>query len=194
MLGQRKVKCVCVGDAGVGKSSLLMAFATNSFLADTIPALCRNYNISIVVNEVAYNIGLYDTQSGYVDRNEGEQSRIATYKDANVVLLCYSAVNKNSFDNITARWAEELQTHLSGIPVVLVCTNTDLRRDDGPQITHQEGTELKEKIGAVRYLECSSSSRSGLREVFEAAVKCSRPSVNSKKTGRSSMSKTCAIQ
>jgi len=194
MMGQRKVKCVCVGDAGVGKSSLLMAFATNSFLSDTIPALCRNYNISIVVNEIAYNIGLYDTQSGYVDRNEGETARVATYSDTDVVLLCFSAINRNSYDNITARWTEELDRHLPGIPIVLVCTNTDRRKDDcTSHITRQDGVDLKEKIGAIAFLECSSCARSGLREVFEAAVKSSKPSTLSKKNGRR-MSKGCLIQ
>jgi small GTP-binding protein len=143
MLGQRKVKCVCVGDAGVGKSSLLMAFATNTFLADTVPALCRNYNVSIVVNEIAYNIGLYDTQSDYVDRNEGQLARIATYAATDVVLLCFSAVNRNSFNNITARWTTEFSEHLVGIPVVLVCTNTDLRREDSSCVTYKEGFGMK---------------------------------------------------
>jgi len=188
------MKCVCVGDAGVGKSSLLMAFATNKFLADTIPALCRNYNISIEVNDMAYVIGLYDTQSGYIDRNEGETARKATYADADVVLLCFSAVNKNSYENITARWIEELDECLPQIPIVLVCTNTDLRREDDPShLSYRQGIELKEKISAIAYLECSSCSRSGLRDVFEAAVKSSKPSSISKGKGRR-MSKTCLIQ
>jgi len=170
---QRKVKCVCVGDAGVGKSSLLMAFATDCFLHDTVPALSRNYNITSVFNGVSYVVGLHDTQADYVDRNEGELARRQTYAAADVVILCFSAVNRNSYDNVSARWIREIKSCVPKVPIMLVCTNTDLRKEDGcaSYITRKQGVALKDTIKAAGYFECSACSRTGLQELFEAAAK-----------------------
>jgi Rho family protein len=68
-----------------------------------------------------------------------------------------------------------------GVPLILVCTKTDLRNDATTQslmaaqgvgpIAPAEGEKVAREIGARRYLECSAKQGTGVREVFDAAVR-----------------------
>jgi Rho family protein len=67
------------------------------------------------------------------------------------------------------------------VPLLLVCTKTDLRQDQTTislmsaqgttPIPAIEGEKIAKQIGAKRYLECSAKEGRGVREVFDAAVR-----------------------
>jgi Rho family protein len=67
------------------------------------------------------------------------------------------------------------------VPLLLVCTKTDLRADPTTQslmaaqgtapVSPAEGEKVAREIGARRYLECSAKEGRGVREVFDAAVR-----------------------
>ena len=64
------------------------------------------------------------------------------------------------------QWHPEISHHCPNTPVILVGTKLDLRDDKETiekleekrlaPITHAQGTEMMEEIGAVKYLECSA--------------------------------------
>lgn len=68
-----------------------------------------------------------------------------------------------------------------GVPLILVCTKTDLRADQTTvslmaaqgtkPVTSLEGEKVAKEIGARRYLECSAKEGWGVREVFEGALR-----------------------
>lgn len=67
------------------------------------------------------------------------------------------------------------------VPILLIGTKSDLRLEDreiglmasqGQQpIQPAEGEQVAREIGARRYLECSAKTRSGVAEVFDAALR-----------------------
>ncbi|KAG0152174.1 hypothetical protein CROQUDRAFT_314712 [Cronartium quercuum f. sp. fusiforme G11] len=67
-----------------------------------------------------------------------------------------------------------------GVPLILVGTKTDLRRDQRTldllaaqgttPITAQQGQSVAKEIGAI-YMECSAKNNDGVKELFNAALK-----------------------
>jgi len=80
------------------------------------------------------------------------------YKEASVLLLCFSIVDRQSFESIKSKWNEEVEKHAPEIPKILVGLKSDLRKEDS--VSAKEGTEMAKEIGASKYLECSAETES----------------------------------
>merc|ERR1712070_310036 len=94
------------------------------------------------------------------------------------------------------KWYPEIQHHAPGVNFILVGTKLDLRDDEETKerlrekrlepITTEQGEQLKEELGASKYLECSALSQKGLKQVFDESIRCvlveqCKPAKNKKK-------------
>ncbi|KAF9895593.1 Rho GTPase protein rac1, partial [Lobosporangium transversale] len=78
-------------------------------------------------------------------------------------------------------WAPEIKHHAPNVPTILVGTKLDLRDDKDTleklnekkmtPISYPQGLQMAKEIGAVRYLECSALTQSGLKNVFDEAIR-----------------------
>jgi len=171
------IKCVVVGDGAVGKTCMLMSFSNNTFPQEYVPTVFDNYNTAIMVDDVPYNLGLWDTAG----QEEYDRLRALCYPQTDVFLICFSLVTPSSFENVKLRWHPELKHHCPDTPYIVVGTKLDLR--DDPQaletlkkqrlspIATEEGKRLAEEIGASAYCECSGMTQKGLKTVFDEAAR-----------------------
>ena len=136
-----------------------------------------NYTANVFVDGRPISLGLWDTAG----QDDYDRLRPLSYPDTDVFLICFSLVNPNSFANVADKWYPEINHHAPGVPKILVGTKLDLR--DNPQelerltsrkqspITAVQGEAMRKKITAVAYLECSALTQTGLKTIFDEAIK-----------------------
>ena len=173
----RSIKCVVVGDGAVGKTCMLISYTTNSFPQDYIPTVFDNYSANVMVEDKPVTLGLWDTAG----QEDYDRLRPLSYPQTDVFLVCFSVVNPTSLENVEFKWFKELQHNATNVPIILVGTKVDLRREKAivskleeegqSPVTEEQGKAMASKIRAVKYLECSALSQEGLKKVFDEAIR-----------------------
>jgi len=170
----KRVKLVVVGDGAVGKTSLLIRFATGEFPTEYLPTVFENYTAQLKRETETILLHLWDTAG----QEDYDRLRPLSYPGADVVLLCFSTINQASYEAIREKWAPEIHHYIPNIPHILVGTKIDLRAAKHPDpnsgkyepITTETGQSLATEIGATKYMEICSKSGEGIQELFNEAV------------------------
>jgi len=174
------IKCVVVGDGAVGKTCLLISYTTNDFPKDYVPTVFDNYNATVMVDNHQINLGLWDTAG----QEDYDRLRPLSYPQTHVFLICFSLISEDSYHNVTEKWVPEVSHHAPGVPMLLIGTKSDLRRDSKHKALNSEmGEKLKTEIKAVKYMECSALTQENLKEVFDEAIRAAIAAQNKKKKG-----------
>ena len=171
------IKCVCVGDGAVGKTSMLISYTTESFPSEYIPTVFDNYQANIMVNGKPISLGLWDTAG----QEDYDRLRPLSYPKTDVFIVCYSIMHNCSLDNARNKWLPEIRYHCPKVPFMLVGMKSDLRgcprameqlRSKGHSLVDPAHAEKTGKeLGAARVMECSAKTQHGLKDVFDEAVK-----------------------
>ena len=162
------LKCVVVGDGAVGKTCLLISYTSDSFPEEYVPTVFDNYVVNVSVDGKMINVGLWDTAG----QEDYDRLRPLSYPQTDVFLICFSLTSKTSLDNVRTRWYPEVQHHAPGVPIILVGTKLDLKKDEGKGVDSKDAQRLAEEIKAVKYMECSAKTQEGLKQVFDEAIRC----------------------
>jgi small GTP-binding protein len=177
------IKCVVAGDGSVGKTCMLITYTSGKCPEEYIPTVFDNYSLNIMPNGKPINLGLWDT--GYRSDEGFHQLFPLSLPQTDVVLLCFSIVSQPSYQNMSTRYLPILLKHIPEVPIIIVGTKLDLRDDQETLeklknkktelLTSEQGEEavrLFRKDGAniSKYMECSSVTNVGVKELFEAAA------------------------
>jgi len=173
----KEIKITVVGNSNVGKTCLLISYATNSFPAEYVPTVFDNYNTKAVVEGTPIDAVLIDTAGD----SEYDSMRPLNYPGTNVFLVCFSVMSHDSAYGVLKKWVDEVRAKCPDVPVVIVGTKIDLRNDEkevknlkaeGKEpVSKSQGEQIAEAIGAHKYLECSALTQEGLSYVFEETMK-----------------------
>jgi len=168
------IKCVVVGDGGVGKTCLLTVYTQGSYDEKYVPTVFENTTVMKEYKGSEVPLRLFDTAG----QEEYDRLRPLSYPKTNIVLLCYSAASRTSFEAITEKWAPEIHHYLPDIPTILVALKRDLRENppadkpaDYETVSTKEGKELAEKLESEAFFEVSAKENQGVSEVFDKLVK-----------------------
>ncbi|KAK6438793.1 Rho GTPase [Oleoguttula sp. CCFEE 5521] len=190
-------KLVIIGDGACGKTSLLSVFTLGYFPTRYVPTVFENYVTDCRVDGKSVQLALWDTAG----QEDYERLRPLAYSQAHVILIAFSISSPDSLQNITTKWytpipllpsqvpyADTIQyrhpevlDRCPNVPIILVGLKKDLRDDPVAQeemrktskkfLTSEEGEDVRKRVGAKKYLECSSLTGEGVDDVFEAATR-----------------------
>jgi len=183
----QNIKCVVVGDGAVGKTCLLISYTTNAFPGEYIPTVFDNYSANVMVDGKPINLGLWDTAG----QEDYDRLRPLSYPQTDVFLVCFSVISSSSFENVKTKWVPEIQHHAPNVPILLVGTKSDLRKDENTikqlnsrqqsVVTVENAQQMAKEIGAVNFLECSALTQEGLKQVFDDAIRAAMSKPNKPK-------------
>ena len=159
-----EVKVVLLGEAGVGKSSIIKQYVTKSFDPDIDSSISSKYiskelEISDIDKKLKYN--LWDTAGQEKYRSLAK----IFYKDANVIVFVYSIDNIKSFEGLKNYWYEEVKSNcLSNVIFGVVGNKNDLYSQ--AQVNEQEARQWADSIGGIFQL-TSAKTDSGIELLFQ---------------------------
>ncbi|KAF2159529.1 hypothetical protein M409DRAFT_30004 [Zasmidium cellare ATCC 36951] len=183
--GEIRRKVVIVGDGASGKSCLLHVFVTGSYPPCYVPTVFENYVADIELDGKMVQLALWDT----CGLEDFDRLRPLSYPDAHAIIILFGIDSPDSLDNVQEKWISEVLHFNPGVPYFLVGNKKDLRHDQKTiewlkktyqsPVTHEQGEDVRKKIGANKYLECSAVTTEGIQELFvcvtRAALKMKKP-------------------
>jgi len=152
-------KLLLIGDSGVGKSSLLLRFADNTFTESFISTIGVDFKLrTIDLQGSKVKLQLWDTAGQ-------ERFRTITssyYRGAQGVIVVFDVTKKDTFNNVV-KWLQELERYAAeDVKKLLVGNKIDLTPRE---VTCDEAKELAEKLG-LDYVETSAKTSSNVEEAF----------------------------
>merc|ERR1719193_24166 len=104
-------------------------------------------------NDRSVHLHIFDTASPNEQLNI---FRRYAYEDADVVLLCFSLVSRDTFSTLSTFWISEIRRHRRNVPVLLIGLKKDLRlnQNDDSFLSSDECFQRAREIDARGYFEC----------------------------------------
>lgn len=158
-------KILMIGDAGVGKSSMLLRFTDDSFdthIQSTIGVDFKVKHMDVMDKRVKLTI--WDTAGQ-------ERFRTLTssyYRGAQGVVMVYDVTRRDSFENLE-QWLKEVKLYSpnngEGVVKLLVGNKIDLDR----KVPREEADDWARSQGML-FLEASAKTKLGIRQCFLEVV------------------------
>lgn len=137
---EREIKCVIVGDGGVGKTSLLMSYTTGGIMMDYIPTCFDCYTVDMKVKDQNYTMSMIDTAG----QETYDRLRTLAYYDTDVFVVCFSVADHDSFVNVKSKWIPEIRQYRPNTPFIIVGTQNDLRKMEADDMIAARVTPVDE--------------------------------------------------
>jgi Ras-related protein Rab-1A len=139
-------KILLIGNTGVGKSSLLMRFASDIFSESFLPTLGVDFKIrTMQAGEKLLKLQIWDTAG-----QEKFKNIVASYyRGTHGILLVFDITDKNSFLDVQT-WMEEAGKYSpEGVVRILIGNKKDLHLERS--VPYEEAKNFAESLG-IHYL------------------------------------------
>ena len=163
MSGADSVKVVLLGEAGVGKTSIIHQFTYHTFDPDCISSISAQF-VSKTIDYQGYGAIKYDIWDTAGQERYRSMAKIF-YKDAKVIVFVYDITSQPTFDGLKNYWYEQTKINCENNAILAVVANkNDLYADQ--TVTDEEGQKFADEIGAI-FQSTSALSDSGIGKLFD---------------------------
>ena len=154
-------KIIFIGDAGVGKTTIISRIMDNPFNEVYEPSIGVDF-MSKIIKYRGQNIKLQIWDTAGQEKYKG---LIPSYvRNSSIVFLIYDISVKTSFDNIP-KWISFIRS-IENTTLVLCGNKIDL---DKREVTKEQGEALAQKEG-IAFYEISAKSGEGIKNMFYNTV------------------------
>ena len=162
-------KITVLGEAAVGKTSLLNRFCEDTFNDDYKPTLGANI-IRKDVNLEEANTKIRLIMWDLAGQEKYNVIRSMYFQGCEGALLVYDVTRYNTFDNIKSRWLRDFKKYIRKEGVyVLIGNKIDLSNER--VVPTEKGKDLAERINASHFIETSAKLGENIEEAFLLLVK-----------------------
>lgn len=170
-------KLLIIGDSGVGKSSLLLRFADNTFNSNYITTIGVDFRIrTLCINGDRVKLQIWDTAGQ-------ERFRTITstyYRGAHGVIVVYDVSSRESFSNVQ-RWLKEIDQNCDGVNRILVGNKDDFSEDQDRKLVSTEEARRFALQAGIELFETSAKDDKNVQEMFSAITNQVLDSVKQRK-------------
>ena len=154
-----------MGDAGVGKSSIILRYTKNEFNSQMVSSIGVDFKAKdIIVNNKKVKLQLWDT-AGH------ERFRTITtsyYRGAHGIATVFDLTNRESFEHVE-KWLEEINKYAKeNVMRFLIGNKSDLVNER--QVSYEEVRALANKLN-IYYVETSAKNNINVSDFFQIATK-----------------------
>ena len=156
-------KVVLIGEANVGKTSIIAQFINNIFDEDYLASVSCQFSRKTISFEDNKSItfDIWDTAGQEKYRSLAK----IFYKDAKAVILVYDITNKKSFEEMMSYWYKEvLDTNKNNMVYAVAANKSDLYEQQ--KVSDEEGEQFAKSINAI-FMSTSAKNDSGIQVLFE---------------------------
>ncbi|XP_026333547.1 ras-related protein Rab-18 [Hyposmocoma kahamanoa] len=157
------LKILVIGESGVGKSSIILAFTTGDYNAQFPATIGVDYKCKVMeVNGVKVKLGIWDTAGQ-------ERYRTLTssfYRDAHGAILVYDVSEPKTLQKLN-EWVEELQVYSTKQNIVCLVVGNKI---DKPRAVARETGQAFAQKHRMLFIESSAKTQEGITLAFEELV------------------------
>ncbi|KAF3441790.1 hypothetical protein FNV43_RR15705 [Rhamnella rubrinervis] len=155
-------KILLIGDSGVGKSSLLASFISNT-VDHLPPTIGVDFKIKhLSVGGKRLKLTIWDTAGQ-------ERFRTLTstyYRNAHGIILVYDVTRRDTLTNLSEIWTKEVELYSTNQDCVKIVVGNKVDRDSERAVSRDEGIALAKELGSS-FIECSAKTRENVEKCFE---------------------------
>eukprot|EP00475_Leptophrys_vorax_P036103 TRINITY_DN6038_c0_g1_i1.p1 TRINITY_DN6038_c0_g1~~TRINITY_DN6038_c0_g1_i1.p1 ORF type:complete len:208 (+),score=29.28 TRINITY_DN6038_c0_g1_i1:317-940(+) len=166
--GETRLKLLLIGDSAVGKSSLLLRFAEDSFSHTFISTIGVDFKTrTIDIDGEQVKLSIWDTAG----QERFRTITAAYYRGANGIVLVYDITSESSFNSIRG-WIRNIEEHASeSVCKILVGNKADM--EDRRVVTKEQGQQLANEF-KINFFETSAKADINVEEAFVSIARESK--------------------
>ncbi|PSS26622.1 Ras-related protein [Actinidia chinensis var. chinensis] len=158
-------KLLMIGDSGVGKSSLLLSFASDAF-EDLSPTIGVDFKVKYVsIGGKKLKLAIWDTAGQ-------ERFRTLTssyYRGAQGIIMVYDVTRRETFTNLSEVWAKEIDLYATNQDCIKMLVGNKVDKESERVVTKKEGINFARDYGCL-FIECSAKTQANVQQCFEELV------------------------
>lgn len=108
------MKIILFGDSEIGKTSLLLSYRFDYFPGNFITSFPCDLQTTID------NRPVYLRFSDICGHTSFDANFAQVFKGADLILLCFSLIDQQSFENAKGKWMDRIRLHAPKLPIILV--------------------------------------------------------------------------